>query len=292
MRTLEVEWQDTFERAISDKLAFWTVLSEGKIIYSGPVEDVVAHFQSLGYELPDRMDVADWLQTLPTKDGSQFLKDSEEEDLGLSKSKRHLSTDEFSTKFYESEQGRKILDHLKSPLNEKDSQFVRDLTKDKYKNTSWDSMKLVVRRELVLWWRDKYQIKAKIMQALAVGVIDGTLFWQSTSPTSIVGLLFQAMFVQVIGASKYSKRQLNHSNALLDRYSTSLPFHCSAIDCETVSTTLDFLQTARCELLPNMELCDWSFDLQHTNFIDRLLLVWNHHLLVCRPGIRGRGYYW
>ena len=252
----------------------------------------MAHFQSLGYELPDRMDVADWLQTLPTKDGSQFLKEPEGEDIGLSKSKRHLSTDEFSTKFYESEQGRKILDHLKSPLNEKDSQFVRDLTKDKYKNTSWDSMKLVVRRELVLWWRDKYQIKAKIMQALAVGVIDGTLFWQSTSPTSIVGLLFQAMFVQVIGASKYSKRQLNHSNALLDRYSTSLPFHCSAIDCETVSTTLDFLQTARCELLPNMELCDWSFDLQHTNFFDRLLLVRNHHLLVCRPGIRGRGYYW
>ena len=38
------------------------LLSEGKIIYCGPVEDVIAHFNSLGYEIPQRMDVADWLQ--------------------------------------------------------------------------------------------------------------------------------------------------------------------------------------------------------------------------------------
>jgi ABC-type multidrug transport system ATPase subunit len=38
------------------------VLTEGKVIYSGPVNDVLDHFNSLGYEIPDRMDVADWLQ--------------------------------------------------------------------------------------------------------------------------------------------------------------------------------------------------------------------------------------
>lgn len=38
------------------------LLSEGKIIYSGPMEEVVPYFESLGYSLPDRMDVADWLQ--------------------------------------------------------------------------------------------------------------------------------------------------------------------------------------------------------------------------------------
>jgi ABC-type multidrug transport system ATPase subunit len=38
------------------------VLSEGMIIYNGPVAEVIDHFNSLGYEIPERMDVADWLQ--------------------------------------------------------------------------------------------------------------------------------------------------------------------------------------------------------------------------------------
>jgi ABC-type multidrug transport system ATPase subunit len=45
--------------ALFDELV---LLSEGKVIYSGPVDEVIRHFNSLGYELPTRMDVADWLQ--------------------------------------------------------------------------------------------------------------------------------------------------------------------------------------------------------------------------------------
>jgi hypothetical protein len=37
-------------------------LGDGKIIYSGPVNEVIDYFNSLGYEIPERMDVADWLQ--------------------------------------------------------------------------------------------------------------------------------------------------------------------------------------------------------------------------------------
>ena len=38
------------------------VVSEGRIIYAGPLEDVIEYFNELGYEIPERMDVADWLQ--------------------------------------------------------------------------------------------------------------------------------------------------------------------------------------------------------------------------------------
>jgi ABC-type multidrug transport system ATPase subunit len=38
------------------------LLGEGKIIYSGPVNEVIDYFDYLGYEIPERMDVADWLQ--------------------------------------------------------------------------------------------------------------------------------------------------------------------------------------------------------------------------------------
>ncbi len=37
------------------------LIDSGKVIYAGPVDEVVAHFESLGYKLPERTDVADWL---------------------------------------------------------------------------------------------------------------------------------------------------------------------------------------------------------------------------------------
>ena len=38
------------------------LVSEGKIMYAGPLEEVVEYFNGFGYEIPERMDVADWLQ--------------------------------------------------------------------------------------------------------------------------------------------------------------------------------------------------------------------------------------
>lgn len=38
------------------------LISDGKIIYSGPIEEVIEYFEELGYEIPERMDTADWLQ--------------------------------------------------------------------------------------------------------------------------------------------------------------------------------------------------------------------------------------
>jgi hypothetical protein len=37
------------------------LVDSGLILYAGPVGEVVEHFESLGYKLPDRTDVADWL---------------------------------------------------------------------------------------------------------------------------------------------------------------------------------------------------------------------------------------
>jgi len=133
------------------------VLSEGKIIYSGPVDEVIDHFNSLGYEIPERMDVADWLQALPTKDGVKYLrKDASDA--------KHLSTDELSAKFYESDRGQAILEKLNSPYG-KGGDFVREIGKHLYKNSLRRSLKLLMGRELLLWWRDKYQIKAKLAQS-------------------------------------------------------------------------------------------------------------------------------
>lgn len=48
------------------------LVDSGRVIYSGPLEEVVPHFNSLGYDLPDRMDTADWLQVTSSTYGMPF----------------------------------------------------------------------------------------------------------------------------------------------------------------------------------------------------------------------------
>ena len=49
------------------------LLSEGQIIYHGPKNQAVTYFKSIGYEVPKFVDVADFLQELPTQEGERFI---------------------------------------------------------------------------------------------------------------------------------------------------------------------------------------------------------------------------
>ena len=143
------------------------LVSEGRVIYAGPVTEVLEHFRSLGYEIPERMDVADWLQALPTKDGYKFLAKANDKTIGVKDlMEMHLSTSEFVDKFYTSKRGQEILAKVSSPFVTSNKEFVEHLSATRYANSGFESLKLLVRRELLLWWRDKYQIKAKIMQSM------------------------------------------------------------------------------------------------------------------------------
>jgi hypothetical protein len=164
------------------------LLSEGKVIFAGPIEKIIPHFESLGYEIPTRMDLADFLQSLPTKDGWMFLKGATSS--GASSAEfmsRHLDTDAFHERFYSTELGLAILEKLNGTPKGSGDHFLDDLVKVKYANPWYTSMVLLVKRELTLWWRNKvrcddcplkgipqsifshvllqYQLKAKIFQS-------------------------------------------------------------------------------------------------------------------------------
>lgn len=55
------------------------LIDSGRVIYSGPLGEVVPYFESLGYFVPDSMDVADWLQV-----GSERISNVCEELLNIS----------------------------------------------------------------------------------------------------------------------------------------------------------------------------------------------------------------
>jgi ABC-type multidrug transport system ATPase subunit len=186
------------------------LLSDGKVIYSGPVQDVVPYFESMGYRLPERMDPADWLQALPTKDGAQYLMEIAPSTVGEeapAEHPKHLTNEEFHTRFYESPLGKKILEDVSKPYEPTENnakiatEAVKKFMGERFRNSCWASLKLLVYRECLLWWRDKAGIKTRIAQDLLMGLIAGTLFWQaSDNSSSVLGIMFQSMFFISIGA--------------------------------------------------------------------------------------------
>lgn len=42
-------------------------------MYSGKCSEVVAYFEAMGYSCPKFVDIADFLQELPTAEGSRFI---------------------------------------------------------------------------------------------------------------------------------------------------------------------------------------------------------------------------
>lgn len=153
------------------------LIHDGKVIYAGPVERVVDYFMSIGYEIPERMDVADWLQILPSKDGWQYLKRTDSQDPDVSMLKQHLSPEQFRSKFNESALGKALMQRIDVPCDVNGA-LIKEMASRKYQNSSLQSLRLVGSRELLLWWRDKYAIKVKLTQNIVMGLVVGTLFFQ------------------------------------------------------------------------------------------------------------------
>ena len=78
---------------------------------------------------------------------------------------KHLTTEEFRSRFEQSELGQKIGEQLKSPVKSFNNENLITMTKKQYANPWYRSLELLVRREALLWWRDKYAIKAKVVQS-------------------------------------------------------------------------------------------------------------------------------
>jgi hypothetical protein len=104
------------------------------------------------------------VQALPTKDGYMYLKEANGGDVDKAQLiKKHLSSDELRDKFYSSVRGREIIEGVEAPVGDGGDK-VREIAEKKFANSWSRSMKLLARREILLWWRDKYQIKAKLAQ--------------------------------------------------------------------------------------------------------------------------------
>lgn len=164
------------------------LLTEGQLVYAGPIEEAAGYFASLGYCQPDTMDVADFLQSVTTHDGNMMFNAEK------SPKDKHYSATEFAEAFKSSDRYQKILIEQSSPLkcnwatralhnvreedveaqqhndDMKSNKSLPDGIKSQYMNSFWMSTSLNVKRHLTLLRRDKEFLIGKCIENFGMGI--------------------------------------------------------------------------------------------------------------------------
>lgn len=173
------------------------LLAEGRLIYAGPIDDVLDYFRKLGYRPPNTMDVADFLQSIATPDGKMMFNAEE------SPMNEHYSAHSFAEAFRSSELYGEILAELSSPvscswnggqLEDVDEEIplqsdegyrcngnIPEDIKHEFTNSFWTSVRLIVVRNLTLLKRDKEFLIGKTIENFGMGIGMAMIFLQSAA---------------------------------------------------------------------------------------------------------------
>ncbi|KAK4606103.1 hypothetical protein RGQ29_000394 [Quercus rubra] len=145
------------------------LLSEGHIVYQGPRAEVLEFFESLGFRLPPRKGVADFLQEVTSrKDQAQYWADS-------SKPYVFISVPEIAEAFKNSRFGRSLQSSLSVPYDESKSDSSA-LSKTKYAVPRYGLLVACFERELLLISRHSFLYIFRTCQVAFVGFITCTMF--------------------------------------------------------------------------------------------------------------------
>jgi ABC-type multidrug transport system ATPase subunit len=194
------------------------LLSDGQVLYAGPVDDVEDYFGNLGYRAPDSMDVADFLQVLSTPEGGELF-DPDESDRDAP-----YTLVELAQVFRESYEFQRIKDAQTEPWHETwelDKQNDQDASatplklKREYANSGLRAMWLNLVRNMIIWSRDKRFLIANSVKNLIMGVSVGGVFFQTTKPVSIYGVLFQLNLFIMLGTFSWGVEVLCHEALFL-----------------------------------------------------------------------------
>ncbi|XP_050236360.1 ABC transporter G family member 31 [Mercurialis annua] len=145
------------------------LLSEGYMVYQGPRTEVLQFFESLGFRLPPRKGVADFLQEVTSKkDQAQYWADH-------SKPYEYISVPEIARTFKESRFGRSVESMISVPLD-KAKNDPSALAKTRFAVPRWELLKACFDREVLLIRRHWFLYVFRTLQVCIVGGITSTIF--------------------------------------------------------------------------------------------------------------------
>ncbi|KAK1434083.1 hypothetical protein QVD17_11001 [Tagetes erecta] len=148
------------------------LLSDGKIVYEGPRENILEFFESMGFKCPERKGVADFLQEVTSK------KDQEQYWMRRDVPYRFVTAKEFAEAFQSFHVGRKIANDIATPFD-KSKSHPAALTTKKYGLNNKDLLKACTDREILLMKRNSFVYFFKLFQLTVMALIAMTVFFRT-----------------------------------------------------------------------------------------------------------------
>ncbi|KAL7099781.1 hypothetical protein ACP275_09G107200 [Erythranthe tilingii] len=181
------------------------LLSDGKIVYQGPRENVLEFFESVGFKCPERKAVADFLQEVTS------MKDQQQYWMRINEPYRFVTVSEFVEAFKSFHIGRRLNENLASPFD-KTKSHPAALTTRKYGTTTKELLRICSIREILLMKRNSFVYIFKILQMLIIALVSMTIFFRTTMHRRrledgyifVGALFFSATIVMFNGMSEIS----------------------------------------------------------------------------------------
>ncbi|KAL3156297.1 hypothetical protein ABBQ32_012567 [Trebouxia sp. C0010 RCD-2024] len=199
------------------------VLAEGSMVYHGPRDQVVPFFEQLGFEIPERKGVADFIQEVCSK------KDQEQYWAGDPDAYEFVGVSQLAKAFQESGIGSEMdsdapdMEKGRAPKREAGSKeedswedggnggrmpdaqkqnALDPLVHDKFALSRWGVFQACMRREFIIMKRNSIVFGFRIAQLVVLSIVAGTLLIRPIMHTNSVsdGQLFVALpFAMMVG---------------------------------------------------------------------------------------------
>ncbi|CEG38885.1 atp-binding cassette superfamily [Plasmopara halstedii] len=174
------------------------ILNEGEIMYHGPREQIVSHFESLGFECPPERDIADYLLDLGTNQQYKY-----EVPLHSEIAHHPRLAREFAEHYRRSSIYNNMLKALKAPYDPKLLEY-KSIDIDpmpEFHQTFWDNTLTLMERQQKLTMRNTAFLKGRGIMVVVMGLVNASTFWK-VDPTNVqvlLGVLFQAVLFLSLG---------------------------------------------------------------------------------------------
>ncbi|XP_060175555.1 ABC transporter G family member 31 [Lycium barbarum] len=170
------------------------LLSEGYVVYHGPRADVIEFFESLGFQLPPRKGVADFLQEVTSrKDQAQYWADN-------SRPYEFIPVHAIAEAFRNSRHGQELKSFLSIPYD-RSKGHPSALATTKFAVPRWELFKACFSREWLLMTRHSFLYIFRTFQVAFVGFVTCTMFLKTRiHPTDLVNgnLYLSCLFFALI----------------------------------------------------------------------------------------------
>ncbi|KAM0017401.1 putative ABC-type maltose transporter [Helianthus debilis subsp. tardiflorus] len=247
------------------------LLTDGKIVYQGPRDNVLEFFEFMGFKCPERKGVADFLQEVTSR------KDQEQYWMRRDEHYRFVTAKEFAESFQSFHVGKRLGDDLSTPY-EKSRSHPAALTTEKYGLSKKELLKACVEREILLMKRNSFVYYFKLTQLFVMALVSMTVFLRTKMHRDTIenggiylgSLFFGVVMIMFNGMSEISMTIAKLPVFYKQRDFLFYPSWAYALPSWIVKIPVSFIEAGLWTILTYYVI---GYDPQFTRFIRQFFLL-------------------